>query len=577
MAHRYDHVFTSAHAELLRAAYVTLAGTGDKQKRWSQAHRVVRAALPWDGRQSGSEEQAYRFLLVRVIRRAIKPGWLIHVPSLPKAATPAGGPHQRTVDHALAQAGAAVRAAFYLLIAEQRAPAQVQAILRECGVDHAPAAVREGMRLSASLRQNQAIDAAEQRSALLSAAMTPKAAWLPAPAPLQVRANRITRYAIAAGAAGMLAAGAALAANPAPQHSFQSTFAAPVSKVDADVWQRAGRVSLHVWPTRGTLTGDSELVGAAVRASRFSAPRLLYAGMVANAPVILLSDGYQIARYTAGQPVEFLPLASDDVYGTAVLRLADGYFLTAPWVSALHAGPIGSTLRQVSINDGVAGPLHPAEGCQKVSVLKVTTAGMAPAQSFTLGDTGNGHPAHLMYLPPVIAGQVQRPHEQDAIGGPDAFAAAGCHLAPMTAKPLRSLTVWEFARFPLPDGTQGRWICARADRIDGGSDVSLMIAGPTPAAAKVVITGPGDRWCSRQEQHLAAAGWWQGERGWYLFAAGSRAVDQLAVAVGSRRVTGRGPLALGPYQSIQDGATIAAFRSGQPVPVLAGVSVASQP
>jgi hypothetical protein len=297
-------------------------------------------------------------------------------------------------------------------------------------------------------------------------------------------------------------------------------------------------------------------------------PQLLYAGDATGKPVVMLTDGNRVARYSPGSPLDVSALSSEDIYGTSVLRLGDGYYLAAPWVSGIEAAPIGTAGRILTVGEGIAGPVAPGGDCQHITVLRVSVDGIQPQASFTLGDTGSVHPAHLMYIPPVIAGTVQRPHEQDAPGGPEAFALAGCRLAALTTKPLRSLTIWEFQRARLPDGVTGRWMCLRADRIDGGSSVSVLLATNDPTGTKQIFDGAGNRLCSRQEHHLAVGTWWSGEQGWHYLAAASRAVGRLSIAVGAQRKSGRGTVSLGPFDAPVDGATVTAASDGEAVPVI---------
>jgi hypothetical protein len=586
MASRCEQVFTSAHAELLRAAYVTLAGQKNREARWAQAHRLVNAALPLRDRsarrparraEGTGPDQVYLSLLCRVlrlsIRRAAAPLPFASWFSRPKAATPGGGPSQLTVDRALADAPAAVRAAYFLLVAEEQLPPALPNLLRECGIASAGPVAQAARQLSATLAGRHGVSLAEQQRVLASTAMNPKAAWLPAPAPIAIRAGRLARWGGLAGAAGLLAWTVAAATQPSPGEVPESVSlsAGSVSKVDPLAWQSSSRASIRSWPARGSLTGDEALILAAVRAWGLPTAQLLYAGDATGRPEVLLTDGFRLARYRDGAPVHVSDLSSDDIYGASVLSLGGGRYLTAPWVSQLESG---SPLQPVPLADGLTGPLPAGQpgGCDSARVLRVTTAGVVPPESFTLGDLGAGQPAHLMYLPPVLTGPVQRPHEQDARGGPEAFAAAGCQLPALSREPLRSLTIWEFHASPLPGGQLARWLCARADLVDGGSAVSVLIAPGQPAQTQLISASSGNRLCSRLEQDVAAAFWWQAAGGWHYVAAGSRLVGQLSVTVDGKTKSGRGLVSAGPFPAPVAGATFTATRDGQPVPAVTAAS-----
>lgn len=242
------------------------------------------------------------------------------------------------------------------------------------------------------------------------------------------------------------------AQNPAAEAALDPgrlTKAAPAA------WETSARTDFSVWPARGGLTGDEELLRRAlavwarpgesvgVSATPGTAtggpagpPQLLYAGEVDTARVVVLHDGLRLVRYaepkdgSAGAALDF---ARTDGAGRAaatavVLGRADGNvrYLTAPWVTKAAARDLvepDSGARELTLSDGVTSPLaSPVQqrsgACTSWNALELTDG----SDTRVVTDLGELVPARLTTGRPGAA--------KDASGAKalDAWAPYACSL-----------------------------------------------------------------------------------------------------------------------------------------------------
>ncbi|QMU77816.1 hypothetical protein GXW83_21105 [Streptacidiphilus sp. PB12-B1b] len=385
---------------------------------------------------------------------------------------------------------------------------------------------------------------------------------------------------LAAAVAAVLAAalasvpGAAVqpAADPAPPGC---TLAAhpELPRTPADSWQDTARLDFTAWPARGAGTDDRALVAdalaawcrpALVHAEAGAAaappgapPRLLWAGQLDGAGVVLLDDGSRLARYTrpdhpgAADP-DRVEISRDDdsdvtTAGAVLLRStpAGDRFLIAPWVQQVQLRDLrapDTAGRELAVPaDGVTPPVPapPGSGCGSWPVLQLRSSPVvAEHHAFLLTDLGTVVPAHLTYQPPPQAGPAQSPREAT---GPSALLAwdrLACLLPTLRQQGVKSVNAWQFAVQQLPGSAgQASWVCSRADRWDGTGSAATEFLTPVAdtadegAPAAVTARQPQGRACSRFEQYVLAATWWRAPDGRsYLLAAGSRHVVRMAVS-----------------------------------------------
>ncbi|MGY0233731.1 hypothetical protein [Longispora urticae] len=559
---RWDTVFVERYTRLVRAAYVIDAGQRNHAARWDRAHRVATAAAPahrWRS-SAGTVEEVYAALLTRVVRTAVggrrARGLRL---TRPRATAFIGGIEHATVDVRLAEAEPAVRAGYLLLTAEDVAADE---ILTAAGVPDVDRVLAEARALADTLD----LDREEQRRVLDGMAMNPAVARLSAPAPSQVRRARRAPLVVLGGVAVLLAASGFLVPDRAVRTEAvvrPTEPVAPTVRRAADTaWQGAGRPRLVVWPATGDRRADTSLVAEAVTRWQVGAAQLLYAGNVDGTAVVVLTDGSRLARYTAGTgALDVSPVGDDDVYGSSALTLTPGRYAVAPWISKVEQLTATGERRPVPVTGGVTAKVSDVGPCGRGPLLRLT-ATSPTATALTVTDGGGVAPAHAMYLPSELPNPVARPHELDSPGAVAAWAQAGCRL-PAGAR-YRTLTLWEFAVTPLPEGRTGRWLCLRGDDASGGSAITVLLLSGTEV--RPVDTATDTALCTRRVPDLAAVTWWRAPSGsWSAVAAASRGVDRLELAgrAGDRSVT------LGPYPT-QPAAlpAVRASREGRAVQVV---------
>lgn len=509
-----------------------------------------------------------------------------------------GGSDELALDRALAALPAPARAAYVLRGLEALPDPAVRRLLAAAGAEDPGAA------LAAADGVAEPPGSAERR--LLFSPEFDPCALQARPTDL-LRRRQHTRAALAAAAAlvavvallGVPGAGGGTddaAAAPYARNAFaeQALDPARLTVAGRDDWQRADRADFAAWPARGGRTGDSALLGRALavwarpgESVRVSAtpgtaagppagpPRLLYAGDVDRATVVLLHDGLRLVRYAEvpGEPgAAVLDFARADAADAAsalavVVGRRDGKvrYLTAPWVSGVSqrelldpaaaprrvgrdtdgvtdpvpSPPLPATAPE---EDGAASPPAAEQPCATWPVLELRTrpsAGTgAPAQLTT--DLGELVPARLTYGSPGAAADVAGSAARDR------WARTACHLAALRAHGVRSVNSWTFAGQPLPEaGGTAAWVCTRADTWRGTGGVALAQFQPPTADTRqqgaVAARGRDTTACGTRAPHALAGVLWKARSGsWYVLAAGSRDVTSVTASGGvSGAVEGR--------------------------------------
>ncbi|MCE7081567.1 hypothetical protein [Streptomyces sp. ST2-7A] len=515
----------------------------------------------------------------------------------------ADGTAEPALERELGTAAPCTRAAFALRHLEGLSPEAARGLLEEAGVEGniARAAVRAADALVGRALGEER-DGADPDAPAGPREITPGALPLPDPCVLRagptdlLRRRRHTRTALVS--AGVLALLAGLmAVQPDGGGSDRAPGAAAADpsllvRAEAGAWERAGRLDFTSWPARGPAVRDRELLDRVLTAwtspdSRVTIsttrgtdpgppagpPRLLYAGEVDGAVVVLMHDGLRLMRYaeaagTAGGPA-VLDLARTDgaqaaMASVVVLNRGGGTvrYLTAPWVSGALVRDLRETgddgrpavVDEHGATDALPTPAGDTE-CGAYPVLEFTTADPAGRGPYLLADLGELTPALLTTGGPE-AGPEGAPDERAR----QVWASTACHLLTVAGSGVRTVGVWEFARQELPGGERSAsWVCTRADtwrtagshtlvqfqpprptERSGGDGDTGDESGPATPGAVVARAEDGPE-CGPRSPHVLAGGLWQAPDGeWYLLAAGSEEVVRISAAGGvTGEVTGR--------------------------------------
>lgn len=189
--------------------------------------------------------------------------------------------------------------------------------------------------------------------------------------------------------------------------------------------------------------------------------------------------------------------------------------------------------------DGVTAAVpRPAEGgtCGSWPAMQLRSSEkIVEKHAFLVTDLGDLAPVHLTHTPaPGSGAPARQPREatgSDALVG---WARTACSLRDLRRSGVRAVNNWHFAVQPLP-GTRATadWVCTRADTWRGPGRVLVQFVPPaaSPSArAEVVSDRRNSALCSRFGQHVVAGTHWRSPTGaWYVLAAGSRAVNRVAV------------------------------------------------
>ncbi|MEU5286364.1 hypothetical protein AB0G97_20470 [Streptomyces sp. NPDC020755] len=645
------------YPRLVRLAYVVLPPALGRHRRVLAAHAVVQRALPAAGSrvrhprvpaqsrgsdapegpepapegvgpEQGASGAAYGWMRLRVLRAALaherRPRWWpgrLPAPAALRPAVPvvwglrlfprAGGVDELALDRALSAVPGAVRAAFALQLLEGLDESGARELLAGAAVADPADAVRRAARLGRP-------DRAGAQAMLRSGEFDPCTVQT-RPSDLLRRRHRVRAVAAALClVAGGLAFAVDAGTRPAGDDRNPAGAAAPVLdpagllRTSADRWADTSRVDFTAWPARGGRTGDGELLGRALRAwsgppgtVRVSTtpgtvavppaqpPRLLFAGEVDGAAVVLFHDGgVRVVRYaeplsgSGGAALDFARTDDADVTtGAAVVvsRTGDSArFLLAPWIAEsttrdlLAPATPGQPL-EVG-RDGVTAPVpRPAAGgaCDSWPVLQLRSSGrIVEKHAFLVTDLGDLAPAHLTYTPkPGRGAPARQPREATGAEALLAWARTACSLRTLSGSGVRAVNNWAFAEQKLPEGgASAGWLCTRADTWRGPGRVLVQFLGPAASPtdpAAVVADRDDTALCSRFGQHVLAGTHWKAASGrWYVLAAGSRAVTRIEATGAVRGAAGGATFAVRAPRdaeveltaSLRGGETLAAVR-----------------
>ncbi|MGW9350142.1 hypothetical protein [Nocardiopsis flavescens] len=543
------------YRNLVLLALLTLSGRPPVHDLLQSAHRLVSGALPWGRRSPRAHE--YPRVRLRVLRRALRTGRprpRRGSAGLRVSPVDGPGPFERALEP-LDGLDPAARAAYALLRVEALAPEEAAALLRRAG-------------------------AADPEAALGRAASVPGGYRPPDPTVVRVsgRGAPPARGALTAAGAGLLVlALAALALTSSESRPERSApVAAPVSVTYADdpqAWRESFRLDLTAWPARGGAVGDGELADAALAAWTAHDgrpprdPRLVFAGRVDGADVVLLHDTPWTARYTRSGDSEEVEVFSEPENGVAnwpAVRLSESAegvrYLLPPWVTEAASASLGAPEQGWSEvardEDGVTAPLAGDVHCGTGPVLRLRAPEVAHGQPYTVIDLGGPATAHLGYMPPPPA-EIRRlgPHEVlDPGNGFELWGEAACAGGP-PREPVVTATAWEFAVQDLPGGGSGRWVCLRYGTGDGGGLARALLVATTDEGTETVVAGEGGGgWeCSNLDRQIVAGTWWQDtDERWHYLAAASREAAEVRVS-GAVEEDGEGPVLAVPGPRRGDG------------------------
>ncbi|MFJ5706954.1 hypothetical protein [Streptomyces sp. NPDC093105] len=586
--------------------------------------RVPGPAVPGARRPEDAVDPGYAYVRGEVLRQALVAGLPLRRAALPRRAQlppllpqvwglrlfpRAGGADELALDQLLSRLSAPARAAYVLRGLERQGDAEVLRVLASVGAEDPESALAELAALEeepgsepvdepggepgtrpGERPERVAEQAGPGRSASggsggpagprLSGASLLESAEFD-PCTLQARPGDLLRRrqhgrAALVGAVALLVCGALLglpgdgwgrngaaapsyARNPAAEAALDP---AKVKRVSPAVWPGAVRRDFSVWPARGELAGDADLLrralavwarpGGAVESSAtpgtpvgppMGPPQLLFAGRVDAARVVLFHDGLRIVRYaepvegSAGAGLDFARAdAAEGPGATAVVvtRAAGNVrYLTAPWVTGASVRDLlmpgkepwrlGRDARGVT--DAVPSPAL-AKECARWNTLELTD----DSGGRLLGDLGELLPARLLW------GAPDAPVDATGREARAAWARTACQLTTVVGQGVRSVQAWRFARQTLPEGAgRATWVCTRAETWRGtGSRVLAQFLPPDRKAPAALASRAQDApACGAREPRVLAGALWQAPGGgWYVLAAGGPDVASVEVRGG---------------------------------------------
>ncbi|WP_299541568.1 hypothetical protein [uncultured Streptomyces sp.] len=561
-----------------------------------------RSGVPSDASgQTGGPASAYAWMRLRVLRAALayerRPGWWperLPAPAALRPAVPvvrglrlfprAGGADELALDRALSEVPAAVRAALALRLLESLDDDGARALLGEAGARDPAGAVRAAASVGGA-------DHAAVAAMLRSPEFDPCTVQT-RPSDLLRRRHRMRAAAAAVAlcaVAGVLAVSAGRGEGPSPSGTGVGAYT-PLAGVPAEVaaaldpgrllrapagqWADTSRVDFTAWAPRGDRADDRELLGRALRtwarrpagaavtttpgastAPPVQPPRLLYAGEVDGAAVVLFHDGgVRVVRYAepAGRrsgadsaALDFARVDDADVTTAAALVVsrtgAAGRFLLAPWIAESSTRDLlapDTPARPLGVGpDGVTAAVgRPGAdgGCDAWPAVQLRSSGeIVEKHAFLVTDLGDLTPVHLTHTPAPGAGQPARqPREATGTEALAGWSRTACSLRALSGSGVRAVNNWEFARQRLPGTPEpAAWVCTRADTWRGPGRVLVQFVRPGASAkspAAVVADRQDTALCSRFGQHVLAGTHWRSPAGdWYVLAAGSRAVRRI--------------------------------------------------
>ncbi|RFU85473.1 hypothetical protein DY218_17295 [Streptomyces triticagri] len=343
-----------------------------------------------------------------------------------------------------------------------------------------------------------------------------------------------------------------------------------LARAGAGDWKQAARRDFSVWPARGELTEDQDLLGRALTAwvrpdgsvrtshtpGTATGPppgpaRLLYAGRLGDSRVVVLHDGLRIARYAepraGGGPVALdfarVDHAEEDSASAVIVGRgrSNVRYLTAPWVRSAAVRdllkPSGGA-RPLAVSDqGVTGPLaSPVQqrDCTSWTALEVRERGATRL----LTDLGELSPARLTSGRPEAPGEVSGAAERQQ------WSRTACLLATVRSHGVRSVNSWAYATQRLPEANgSATWVCTRAETWRGtGSRTLAQFQAPGEGPAAIAARAQDSPACGpRQPRVLAGVLWKSRAGGWYVLAGGSRQLATVTAA-GDAEGSARGGL-----------------------------------
>ncbi|GGS95669.1 hypothetical protein [Streptomyces chromofuscus] len=581
------------YPRLVRLAYLVLPPGLGRNRRVLTAHALTQRALP-RGRATASVipaqstgrdgDPGYAFVRLHVLRTSLEAGLPLRRKAWPKRSQlppllpqvwglrlfpRSGGADELALDQRLSALSAPARAAYVLRGLERLPDSDVHQVLRTAGVADPDAALQEA-------------DGVPVQYTLLDSPEFDPCSLQARPTDLMRRRQHLKAALAAAAALGVCGAllglpgdgwgpdGAAAppyAQNPAAQAALDPS---RLVKVSPTAWQSASRTDFSVWPARGDLTTDRALLrralavwarpGETVQVSATPGtpsggpagpPQLLYAGNVDNARVVILHDGWRIARYaepkdgTAGAALDFARAdgASRVEANAVVLNRTDGNvrYLTAPWVRKTAERDLlkpASGAMDLTLRDGVtaplASPVTQTGTCTSWNVLQITD----DSGTRLMSDLGELVPARL------TTGRPGGTHDASGAEALRTWAPFGCSLADQRGHGVRSVNAWQYAEQPLPDdGGTAAWVCTRGETWRGGGErVLAQFHTPGGKYGAVAAKAENVAACGARDPHvLAGVLWKSGAGSWYLLAAGSRDTTSVS-ATGGVAQTAQGNL-----------------------------------
>ncbi|WP_439812368.1 hypothetical protein [Streptomyces sp. P9-2] len=571
------------YPRLVRLAYLVLPSRMGRTRRVLTAHALVQRALPRGtadaplipAQSAGRDgDPGYALVRLQVVRSALEAGLPLRRRGLPKRAQlppllpqvwglrvfpRPGGADELALDQRLSGLSGPARAAHALRGLELLPDADVRRVLDDAGVADPDAVLVEA-------------DSVPDPYRLLESPEFDPCSLQARPTDL-LRRRRHLKAALV-GAAALAVCGALLslpgdgwgadgpaappyARNPAAQAALDP---AKLTRVPASAWKSSARTDFSVWPARGALTGDRALLrralavwarpGEGVTASATPGtptggpagpPQLLYAGTVDAARVVILYDGWRLARYAEpeqGEQGAVLDLARVDGAGrtgagAVVLSRSDGNvrFLLAPWVSGAGERDLREPdegAKELPLEDGVTGPFVSGQGrepCTAWNALELTDG----ADTRLLTDLGELVPARLTTGRP---GEVKDVSGETALRTWEPYA---CSLAVMRSAGVRSVNAWAYAEQPLP-GTdeEAEWLCTRGETWRGtGARVLAQFHSPGARYGAVAARAENTPACGKRQPDVLAGVLWKSAGGtWYLLAAGSEGVTSVEATGG---------------------------------------------
>ncbi|WP_345654842.1 hypothetical protein [Streptomyces tremellae] len=605
-ADRAEAVLVEHYPRLVRLAYLVLAPSLGRGRRVLTAHAIVQRSLPRgrgkdaqaalpgprDGAQGAVRDPGYAALRAGVVRQALDaelpllrfalPRRAQLPPLLPRVwgvrlAPRQGGAGEPAVEQRLAKLSAAARAALVLSVLERLPDTEVRRVLDDAGVDDPATAVASAARaaegVDVSLLRSPAFDpcALQARPTDLARRRQHGRAALAAVAALVVCGALLGLPGDGWGPNGP--AGPAYAQNAAAQAALDP---AKVVRVAPSAWRDSSRTDFSVWPARGPLAKDTELLrralavwarpGTGVQVSAtpgtpsgppMGPPQLLYAGTVDRARVVLFYDGLRVVRYAEtvqgaqAAAVDFARVddAGDGSSDAVVVDRSDGNvrYLTAPWVT-------GTSVRDLLEPDAGARPLHRdgdgvtdalrspamASTCTSWDTLGVRDGGGAGGHRRLLTDLGELTPVRL------TSGSPDGPEDATSASDRASWARTACLLPTMRGEGVKSVNSWHYAEQALPEGEgTADWVCTRGETWRGAdSRVLAQFQAPvgssgTSGAAKngnpgaITATATGSPDCGPKSPDAVAGALWKSASGsWYLLGAGSERVTSLTASGG---------------------------------------------